>query len=182
MYRKQEQAIHFVFKAFQHKKRIKEDIDMAFHSISVGFILKDLNCSEETILTGLLHDVIEDTDFTYQDLEKNFGKDIADNVLLLSENMNISNWIERKKEFIKRFETFSSELVLVELADKLHNLLSDYPLFLKNGRDSLITTKQNSYETKKWYYKELQKIFNERLKDNALLFRYNELINVYFND
>ena len=38
MYSKLEEIIHFVFKAFEGKKRIKEDIDLAFHSISVGFI------------------------------------------------------------------------------------------------------------------------------------------------
>lgn len=63
-----EEAIHFVFMAFKGKKRIKENIELAYHSISVGMMLMEYGMSEEIVLTGLLHDIIEDTSYTYLDI------------------------------------------------------------------------------------------------------------------
>lgn len=50
MYIKEEQAIRLVVKAFENKKRIKENINLSFHSISVGFMLKNLGCDEDVVL------------------------------------------------------------------------------------------------------------------------------------
>lgn len=72
MYTNEEKAINFVFKAFENKKRIKEDINLAFHSISVGFMLKDVGCDNTTVISGLLHDIIEDTEYDYEYIEKNY--------------------------------------------------------------------------------------------------------------
>lgn len=60
MYTKEERAIKFVIKALEGKKRIKKDIVLSFHSISVGIMLKNNNCDENTVLAGFLHDIIED--------------------------------------------------------------------------------------------------------------------------
>ena len=58
MYSNEEKAIRFVIKAFEGQRRIKEDINLSFHSISVGYMLKDIGCSEEVVISGLLHDII----------------------------------------------------------------------------------------------------------------------------
>ena len=180
MYSKLEQAIHFVFVAFGDKKRSKEDIFLSFHSITVGFMLKDLGCSEEVVLTGLLHDIIEDTLYDYNYIKDNYGEVIANNVFSVSEDLSIVNWRERKEKFINGMYSKSSDIVLVELADKLHNLVSDYDLYKKYGKEALSSSKA-TYEDNKWYYLEMQKLFNEKLDDNKLLKRYNELVNMYFS-
>ena len=66
-----------------------------------------------------------------------------------------------------------------ELADKLQNLISDYDLYLKFGKDSL-NTEANNYDELKWFYKTLQKLFNERINKNILLDRYNDIVEEYF--
>lgn len=180
MYLKEEEAIRFVFNAFKGKKRSKEDIELAFHSITVGYMLKDLGCSEEVVLTGFLHDIIEDTDYDYDYIVSNFSKNIADNVLSISEDLSIINWKDRKEIFIRNLYDKQTDIILVELADKLHNLVSDYDLFKKYGKDAL-SSSNATYEDNKWYYLEMQKLFNERLEDNKLLKRYNELVNMYFS-
>ena len=68
MYELEEDIIHFVFMAFNNLKRAKEDISLAFHSIMVGNMLKNLGCDEEIVYIGYLHDIIEDTKYTYEDL------------------------------------------------------------------------------------------------------------------
>ena len=76
MYELEEDIIHFVFKAFLGLKRKKEDIDLSFHSIMVGNMLKNIGCDEETIFIGYLHDVIEDTKYTYEDILEKYDKNI----------------------------------------------------------------------------------------------------------
>lgn len=179
MYTKEEQAIKLVVKAFENKKRIKEDINLAFHSISVGFMLKNIGCDEDVVLGGLLHDIIEDSDYDYEYLVNNFEKKIADYVLNVSEDMSIKDWKERKIAFMENLEKQDNNIVLIEVADKLHNLLSDYHLWEKEGSSALVTLK-TTYEMNKWYYLEMKKIFNKKLDNNDLLYRYNNICKVYF--
>lgn len=181
MYTFEEDILHFIFIAFKGLKRKKEDIDLVFHSVMVGNMLKNIGCSENIVYTGYLHDIIEDTKYSYEDLKERYGKELADNVQKLSENTKILNYKERKEEFINRLKTYNNDLVLVELADKLQNLVSDYSLFLSLGKDAL-PTEAKTYEEIKWFYTELKKIFNEKLEESSLLERYNDIYEKYFKD
>jgi len=134
MYSNEEKAIKFVIKAFEGQKRIKEDIDMSFHSISVGFMLKSIGCSEEIVVSGFLHDIIEDTSYDYEYIKDNFGKKIADNVLILSEDITIKDFYKRKEVFIEKILQSNEDILLIELADKLHN----YYLIMICGRKKVI--------------------------------------------
>ncbi len=181
MYTKEEEIIHFLFIAFNNLKRKKEDIDLVFHSIMVGIMLKNISCDEDTVYIGYLHDVIEDTKYTYNDILNKFGKNIADGVRILSENQTIKDYVERKANFVSKLRNADENILLVEVADKLQNLISDYNLYLKNGKNALITEADN-FDNLKWYYLELQKIFNEKLSKNTLLDRFNKMIKEYFCD
>ena len=181
MYTKEEQAIKFVIKALEGKKRIKEDIALSFHSISVGVMLKNNNCDENTVLAGFLHDIIEDSDFDYEYIKENFGETVADYVLNVSEDMSITDWKQRKIAFIENLENCDNNIVLIEVADKLHNLLSDYKLWKKEGKKALATLR-TTYDMNKWYYLEMKELFNRKLSNDALLDRYNEICDIYFRD
>lgn len=76
-------------------------------------------------------------------------------------------------------KTYNNNFILVELADKLQNLVSDYSLFLSLGKDAL-PSEAKTYEEIKWFYTELKKIFNEKLEENSLLERYNDIYEKYF--
>lgn len=179
MYELEEEIIHFVFLAFDGKKRKKENIALAMHSIMVGNMLKNIGCDNETVYIGYLHDIIEDTEYTYNDLLEKYGVDIADGVLKLSENKSIDSYVERKKEFIKQLEQSGDNIIIVEIADKLQNLISDYEQYKLNGKNFLVT-EANTYNETKWYYLELKKVFNGRIKYNQLLERYNQIVYEYF--
>lgn len=179
MYTKEEEIIHFLFIAFNDLKRKKEDINLVFHSIMVGIMLKNISCDEDTVYIGYLHDVIEDTKYTYNDILNKFGKTIADGVCILSEDQTIKDYVERKANLILKLRNADENILLVEIADKLQNLISDYDLYLKNGKNALITEADN-YDNLKWYYLELQKIFNEKISNNVLLDRFNKMIKEYF--
>ena len=142
-------------------------------------MLKNIGCDENTVYIGYLHDILEDTKYDYYYLVKKYGKSIADGVLLLSEDKRITNYIERKKAFINQLKKADNNLILVEIADKLQNLISDYDEYKKNGKNFLIT-EANNFEEQKWYYLELKKVFNKRIQKNELLDRYSKIVHEYF--
>lgn len=109
-----------------------------------------------------------------------FGEQIANNVVILSENKEIKGFKERKKEFIDRLSCVDdSGLIIVEITDKLHNLLSDYELYKKEGKLALESL-STSYEMNKWYYMKMKSLFLSKFKDNELLERYLKVVNLYF--
>lgn len=82
---------------------------------------------------------------------------------------------------MKNINDKDENLILIELADKLHNLISDYDLYKIKGNEAL-STLSTTYEMNKWFYLEFRKIFNERINNNTLLERYNDICDLYFGE
>jgi RelA/SpoT family (p)ppGpp synthetase len=97
------------------------------HPIEVAGILTDLKLDDQTIATAILHDTIEDTLATTQEIEKLFGKDVArlvDGVTKLSK-IEAQSESERAAENLRKFLLALSDdirVLLVKLADRLHNM------------------------------------------------------------
>ena len=62
-----EYAIYYATKAHKGQKRKMEDVDMIFHPFTVGMILQRNGQDEEVVAAGILHDVVEDTEKTFED-------------------------------------------------------------------------------------------------------------------
>ncbi len=97
------------------------------HPIAVAGILADMNMDIGTLVTAILHDTLEDTKTTYDDLEELFGKDVADLVNGVSKlNKLESQTVEGKQgeNFRKLLLAMSEDIrvLLVKLADRLHNM------------------------------------------------------------
>ena len=119
-------AYEFAVKAHEKQKR-DEGSPYIIHPIAVANILSDLKLDSATIATGLLHDTIEDTHATYNTINKEFGKEVADlvdGVTKISEfeNQVISN--SKAENFRKLILATSKDIrvLLVKLADRLHNM------------------------------------------------------------
>ncbi len=119
-------AYDFALKAHEKQKR-DEGSPYIIHPIAVANILTELKLDSATIATGLLHDTIEDTHATYQNIREQFGKEVADlveGVTKISEfeNQAISN--SRAENFRKLILATSKDIrvLLVKLADRLHNM------------------------------------------------------------
>jgi len=119
-------AYTFAVEAHKNQKRDAGD-PYIIHPVAVASILTELKLDSATITTGLLHDTIEDTKATYQTVEKEFGKEVADLVdgvtkISQLEGKVISN--SKAENFRKLILATSKDIrvLLVKLADRLHNM------------------------------------------------------------
>ncbi|NML09656.1 bifunctional (p)ppGpp synthetase/guanosine-3',5'-bis(diphosphate) 3'-pyrophosphohydrolase [Sphingobium sp. AR-3-1] len=126
----------YVFSVQKHGSQKRASGDPYFsHPIEVAGILTDFNLDDQTIVTALLHDTIEDTLVTYEEIEAAFGKDVArmvDGVTKLSKIEAMSE-NERAAENLRKFLLAMSDdirVLLVKLADRLHNMRTLH--FIKN--------------------------------------------------
>jgi GTP pyrophosphokinase len=118
----------YVYSVQKHGTQKRASGDPYFsHPIEVAGLMTDLKLDQETIVTALLHDTVEDTLATITDIEKNFGPDIArlvDGVTKLSKIETLTE-NERAAENLRKFFLAMSEdlrVLLVKLADRLHNM------------------------------------------------------------
>lgn len=94
------------------------------HPIEVALLLAQGEIENiEVIIAGILHDTVEDTDTTYEELVKEFGESIADFVMQCTDDKSLPK-VERKKHQITHAGKISYGGKLVKLADKLSNLSS----------------------------------------------------------
>ena len=99
------------------------------HVVAVAMTLDRLGYPEDVVIAGLLHDVVEDTDATLDDVRDRFGSVVAEVVAHCSEVKTDSEgrkrpWIDRKRDHLAAFAQAPAEARAVILADKLHNLVS----------------------------------------------------------
>jgi len=133
-YRKlNDEQLEFIKKAFEialdaHKdQRRKSGEPYIFHPIAVAKIVaNELGLGATSIACALLHDVIEDSDYTYEDLEKIFSKKVADivNGLTKISVMNNQNISVQSENYRKLLLTLSNDfrVILIKIADRLHNM------------------------------------------------------------
>ena len=121
-----EKAYYFAQK--KHEGQVRKSGEPFFsHPTEVAFILAQKKMDTETIAAGLLHDVLEDTDTTYEELEKEFGKEIAflvEGVTKLHK-YHFKNKEEHKAEsFRKMLLSMAKDIrvLIIKLADRLHNM------------------------------------------------------------
>ncbi|MCH5172041.1 MAG: bifunctional (p)ppGpp synthetase/guanosine-3',5'-bis(diphosphate) 3'-pyrophosphohydrolase [Erysipelotrichales bacterium] len=116
----------------KHKGQLRKSGEpYVHHLIEVAYILASIVVGPETIVAGLLHDVVEDTDYPLSEIEKEFGKDVAflvDSVTKI-QRMKLSKRYKENDEFEaedhkKIFLGMAKDIrvIIIKLADRLHNM------------------------------------------------------------
>ena len=112
---------------YHHDQKRESGEPYISHPLSVAYILLELGMDTDTICAALLHDVVEDTECTLQELEKQFGSDVAmlvNGVTKLGK-VEIFTKEEQKAENIRKILLAMSEdirVIIIKLADRLHNM------------------------------------------------------------
>ena len=127
-----EKAFATAVKAHDGQHRISGE-DYIHHPLGVARILADLQIDADSIAAALLHDVVEDTTITLEQLEKEFGKEIAilvDGVTKLSRIEYKSKEEQQMENYRKMFLAMAKDIrvVLIKLADRLHNMRTLKPM------------------------------------------------------
>lgn len=146
-----EKAMIFAAQKHEHQYRKSTTIPYITHPFMVGMYLQQANCTEEVIAAGILHDTLEDTNTTLDELTNEFGEKVAHLVVMASEHDKSLSWEERKQHTIEMLATQSLEDIQVIVADKLHNLRSICADFERDG-DSIWSRFNRGKSDQQWYY------------------------------
>jgi len=126
-------SLHMVEEAYNlavqaHSGQFREDGDpFVMHPITVATILAEIRTDLESITASLLHDVVEDTSHTMEDITQKFGEEVAllvDGVTKIKKVAYVSKTDEQAENYRKMFFHMSQDVrvLLIKIADRLHNM------------------------------------------------------------
>jgi (p)ppGpp synthase/HD superfamily hydrolase len=141
------------------------------HLVSVMLILRDYTNDEKVLVAALLHDTLEDTDYTLEELREDFGDEVAKLVETLTEPKHSGDkkltWLETKKEYAKQLRKGPAEAVMIAAADKVHNfrtIIDEY----YNDHDRFLQDFGTNLDTRLEAYQNIANAINNRLTDGIV--------------
>ncbi len=153
------------------------------HLFAVATIVSDYTDDEDTIIAALLHDTLEDTDYTEKELEDDFGGSVKDIVLSLTEPQTPEgekrDFAFQKKEYVTQLKKASERALVVAAADKIHNMRSVVEEYY-DDHSSFIAHFGSNLEDRLRMYQEISNVLNRRLK-NSILAEFNSVFTEYKN-
>ncbi|WP_339217194.1 HD domain-containing protein [Ornithinibacillus sp. FSL M8-0202] len=165
-------AREFATLAHAGQKRKNSNADYITHPIRVAERLEKEGFSDELVCAGYLHDVVEDTIYEIEDIEKHFGKRVAEIVAAHTENKSKS-WKERKQHTIDTVKHADKEIKYLIVADKLDNLQGLEKDLMEQG-PKVWDSFNAGIDEQKWY--------NESIVQNMRIGLANHEIPDYFQE
>ena len=174
-----DKAIIFAVKALSGVERRGKGFPYIVHPLEAVEIVATITPDQELLAAAALHDVIEDTATTREEIEQEFGKRIASLVQAESElvfegQSAAQSWRARKEAAIERLAAASHDAKIVALGDKLSNMRAiarDYSVL---GNDLWLRFHSSDPKEHEWHYRGLTKALSE-LDDT---FAYKEFVNL----
>ncbi len=156
------QALEFATRLHADQIRKGTDIPYIAHLLAVTALVLEHGADEDVAIAALLHDAAEDQGGTaiLQEIKRIFGRRVSALVEACSDTMETPNppWKERKVRYIKHLPTAPDDVLLIALADKLHNARAILTDFRKYG-DVVWARFQGGKEGTLWYYEEVVTAF-----------------------
>ncbi len=145
-----EKAILYATRAHEGQIRKGTQTPFIVHPFTVGMILYEQGCDEEVVISGILHDTVEDTELTLADIECEFGERVAKIVSFVTEPDKTQPWEVRKQWMLETIKTAPFEAKFVSCADKLHNLRTLMATHQQVG-ELVWQHFSRGYDQQKWY-------------------------------
>ena len=161
MMNKLEEAIIYATVLYQGKVRKFKGVPFILHPMEVAQILSTMTDDEEIITAGILHDIVEDTDGTLEEIEKRFGERVAFLVSSESEQQypgedRSATWKRRKEgslQVLKNSRDIGVQMLW--LADKLANIRSMASVYSERGEEMWKELHQHDPAMHCWYYRSI---------------------------
>lgn len=173
-------AIDFAQKAHSGQFRKGTHIPYIIHPLEVMKILYQYTDDENILIAAILHDTLEDTEVTENDILQHFGSDVLALVKSATEPEKDKSWEERKQhtlEFLS--QTNDQRVLLLTCADKLNNINSIINDYNQIGEELWQRFKRGK-EQQKWYYSSLAQIYLSKEKDNPLFQQFYQNVIQFF--
>lgn len=160
------EAIEFAAHAHAGQYRKGTQLPYIIHPLSVARILIEHKLDEQIVVAGILHDTLEDTDVSRQEIVGRFGDKVANLVVSVSEYDGSEPWEIRKRNTIHTIETASDDIVWIECADKLDNVRSMVADLRLEG-ESFWNRFNRPRDRQSWYYHALARAFRSRTANSC---------------
>lgn len=181
---KLEQAIRAV--TILHEDQLRRGsipLPYVSHLIAVFAILRDYTTDEDTLVAALLHDTLEDTDYTVEELKEDFGGPIAEIVLSVTEPSEIGGekptWIQKKRAYVKQLKKADQKALMVCAADKIHNFRSAVEEYYE-AHDRFLQDFGPNLEDRMEVNQAISNVLNSKLK-NDIVHEFNTTFTEYKN-
>ncbi len=153
-------AIIFAVNAHRGQLRKGTNAPYILHPMEAAAIVGSMTDDDEVIAAAVLHDTVEDTAATLEEIRERFGKRVAELVAAESENKRedkpaASTWKIRKEETIEHLKTAPKEVKMLTLGDKLSNIRSICRDYEAQGDALWQRFNQKDKNEHRWYYKSI---------------------------
>ena len=175
-YKEQNELLNkaIIYAVEKHAGQLRRGTQIPYivHPMEVLALLNEMRADMTVIIAGVLHDTVEDTSATIDDIIREFGEDVAELVGNHTEDKS-KTWFQRKSQGLRELAEGSFDLKCLVLADKLSNVRNMYRDYMIEG-DEYWDRFNAPFEKQAWYYNSAVKAMEE-LKDNEnTAVRYNE--------
>ncbi len=167
-----------------HKDQVRKgSVPMPYvsHLFAVTMILGDYTKDEDVLIAALLHDTLEDTDYTSDELKADFGEKIQEYVLALTEPQDEDDkrysWKERKQQYATQLRGAPEQSLLIAAADKIHNMRAIVEEY-HNEHERFMTEYKGSLEDRVLMYQDISNAINRSLKSD-IINEYNHVFDEY---
>ena len=179
------EAIVFAAKAHDGMRRKKSEAPYILHPMEAAVIVGTMTDDQNLIAAAALHDVVEDTDITIEEIEAKFGPRVRELVGAETENKRAelppeATWRIRKEESLNVLKNADDIAVLmVWLGDKLANMRAIYRDFKVEGNAMWQRFNQKNVSEQAWYYRSIVAL-TSRLSDTSAWIEYKTLTELVF--
>lgn len=168
-----ERAMALAVRAHEGQMRKEGPMPYIVHPVSVALILARYGFSDTVIAAALVHDVIEDTDVTNEELRRVLGDNVADLVAPVTHDDTLP-WEEKKKAYIEKVRTASEGAKAISLADKIAN--AESLIAAHEAQGAAVWKHFNAGREKKlWFEHAMHDMFRESWK-HPLVSEYAALV------
>ena len=170
-----DRAIIFAVKAHHNSERREKGFPYIVHPMEAVEIVATITSDQELLAAAVLHDTVEDTDVTLEDIRHEFGDRVA-SIVADESDKNIEGvsetdtWMERKQTAIDRLRQAPLDAKIVAMGDKLSNMRAIYRDYLTKGDSLWQIFHVSDKSVHEWRYRKLA----ESLSDLSDTFAYKE--------